>query len=124
VARKYKWIAVESGVHEKLVKLKESVGAKTWAQFFDYLLQKYDACVEHERERLVKAVVCNDLREVTEYMVTWLKLLWSRLKNPDLVVAAVRFLKLDPSTGMYYVDLEKCLEAEGRAEAGEGAGEA
>jgi hypothetical protein len=109
VGKKYKWIAVQGEVYEKLVKEKERIRAKTWTKFFDHLLQKYNACVEYEREKLVKQVVCNDLREVTEYMVTWLKLLWSRLGDAELVVKAVSFLRLDPSTGMYYVDKEKCM---------------
>ena len=48
--KKYVSIDIPEETYAKLVEAKKRLGARTWADFFDQLLKKYDACVELELE--------------------------------------------------------------------------
>ncbi len=108
--RKYVSVDIPEEVYKTLVSRKEKLRAKTWEQFFMYLLHKYDACVELEKEKLVKKAVCNDHRETRAALPAWGKILANKLQDASLLAKALNYLKIDPATGDYVVDEEKCME--------------
>ena len=103
-------IEVSEKTYKTLVAKKKELNAKTWNEFFTYLLDEYNACVELEREKLVKKVVCNDHRETRAALPAWGKILANKLQDASLLAKALNYLKIDPATGDYVVDEEKCME--------------
>jgi predicted CopG family antitoxin len=118
VPKKYVSIDIPEETYNKLVEAKKKLGARTWAEFFDQLLKKHDACVEYEREMLVKKVVCNDLRQARASPAGWARLFANKLGDPFLMEKAFEYLRPDPSNpGDYIVDLDKCIEAGSKEQA-------
>jgi hypothetical protein len=106
--RAYTTIPVSKKSLEELQKLKARVGARTWDELVEKLLEALSEC---SRLKLVK-VVCNDLRSAEAALPAWSRLLKSRLGDEELAADALAFLR--PKQGMpdiYVVNPEKCEEA-------------
>jgi len=118
VPKKYVSIDIPEETYAKLVEAKKRLGARTWADFFDQLLKKYDACVELELEARVRQVVCNDLRQARASLAGWARLFASRLGDLLMMQKAFEYLKPDPAKpDDYVVDLDKCIEAKPKEKA-------
>jgi UDP-glucose 4-epimerase len=91
----------------KLEELKRQLGARDWAEFFEKIARIYEEWRSMKIDEEVKQVLCNDYSESKATLVAWGKMLASRFKDPDKIVAALRYLKLDQD-GEYVVDKALC----------------
>jgi hypothetical protein len=100
-------ISIPPRVREKLEELRRQLSASNWAEFFEKLVEIYGEWHRLTVEREVKQVLCNDLSESRATLAAWGRLLASKLRDPDKIAAALKYLKLEPS-GEYTVDREQC----------------
>ena len=100
-------ISIPHRVREKLEELRRQLNASNWAEFFEKLVEIYEEWHRLTVEREVKQVLCNDLSESRATLAAWGRLLASKLRDPDKIAAALKYLKLDAS-GEYVVDRERC----------------
>ena len=106
---RYTRIGIPRDLKAKLDELRRRLGARDWVEFFEKVIEIYNEWRELSIEREVKQVLCNDLSESKATLAAWGKLLASRLRDPDKIAVALRYLKQDPS-GEYTVDREQCEE--------------
>ena len=104
---RYTSIGLSRHVKNKLDELRRQLGAEDWDEFFEKIIEIYNEWRELSIEREVKQVLCNDLSESKATLAAWGRLLASRLRDPDKIAAALKYLKQDPS-GEYTVDESKC----------------
>jgi predicted N-acyltransferase len=100
-------INIPLDVKIELEKIRRELGAEDWAEFFKKIIEIYSEWRSIKLEEEVKQVLCNDLSEASATLQGWGRLLASRLRDPDKIAAALKYLKLDAS-GEYVVDKSKC----------------
>jgi predicted N-acyltransferase len=105
-------INIPIDVKTELEKIRREIGAGDWTRFFKKMIEIYEEWHRLTVEREVKQVLCNDLSESKATLAAWGKLLASKLRDPDKIATALRYLKLDAS-GEYTVDREQCEGVEG-----------
>ncbi len=103
---RYTTIGVSREVKEKLDELRRRLGAGDWDEFFEKMLEVYREWYSMRVEGEVKRVLCNDFSEARASLAGWGKLLASKLRDPDKIAVALKYLK--PEGGEYVVDKELC----------------
>lgn len=109
---RYTSIGIPRDLKAKLDELRRQLGAGDWVEFFKKMIEIYGEWHRLTVEREVKQVLCNDLSESRATLAAWGKLLASKLRDPDKIAAALKYLKLDAS-GEFTVDREQCGGVEG-----------
>ena len=104
---RYTSIGLSRDLKAKLDELRRQLNASNWVEFFEKLIEIYEEWHRLTVEREVKQVLCNDLSESKATLAAWGKLLASKLRDPDKIATALKYLKLDAS-GEYVVDREQC----------------
>jgi N-glycosylase/DNA lyase len=104
---RYTSIGIPHELKNKLDELRRQLGAEDWAEFFEKIIKIYEEWYKQTVEREVKQALCNDFKETLASLPAWGRLLASKLRDPDKIAAALKYLKLDAS-GEYVVDKEQC----------------
>ena len=104
---RYTSIGLSRHVKKKLEVLRRQLGAEDWDEFFEKIIKMYEEWYKQTVEHEVKQTLCNDFKETQASLSAWGRLLASRLRDPDKIAAALKYLKQDPS-GEYTVDESKC----------------
>jgi hypothetical protein len=104
---RYTSIGVSREVKERLDELRRRLGAGDWDEFFEKLLEIYREWHGMRVESEVRRVLCNDYSESRASLAGWGKLLASKLRDPDKIAVALKYLKL-AGGGEYVVDKELC----------------
>jgi hypothetical protein len=94
-------ISIPPSVKGKLEELKSQLGVKSWTEFFEKIARIYEEWRSMKIDEEVKQVLCNDFSESRATLVAWGRMLASRFKDPDKIVIALRYLRLD--SGEEYV---------------------
>jgi hypothetical protein len=94
-------------VKEKLENIRRELGAEDWAKFFKMMIEIYNEWKSFKLESEVREVLCNDYSEARAALPAWGKLLASKLRDPDKIAVALKYLKLVEG-GEYVVDKEMC----------------
>jgi predicted DNA-binding protein len=94
-------------VKERLEKVRRELGAEDWAQFFKMMIEIYNEWKSIKLEQEVREVLCNNYSEAKGALPAWGKLLASKLRDPDKIAVALKYLKLVEG-GEYVVDKEMC----------------
>ena len=100
-------INIPLDVKIKLEKIKRELGAEDWTEFFKRIIKIYSEWRSIKLEEEVKQVLCNDLSEARATLQAWGKLLASKLRDPEKIAVALKYLKPELS-GEYTVDRELC----------------
>jgi hypothetical protein len=104
---RYTTISIPPRVKKELSKLRRELNTSSWGELLEKLVKAYRELQELNAEREVKQLMCNDFRETQASLPAWGKLLASRLRDPDKIYTAMKYLKLNQS-GDYVVDESKC----------------
>jgi hypothetical protein len=104
---RYTSIGIPRDLKSKLDELRRQIRAGDWAEFFEKMIEIYEEWHRLTVEREVKQVLCNDLSESRATLAAWGRLLTSKLRDPDKIAAALKYLKPEPS-GEFTVDREQC----------------
>jgi hypothetical protein len=100
-------INIPLDVKIELEEIRRELGAEDWAKFFKRIIEIYSEWRSIKLEEEVKQALCNDLSEAKATLQAWGRLLASKLRDPDKIATALKYLKLDAS-GEYTVDGELC----------------
>jgi hypothetical protein len=111
VAGRFTTISVSRETKERLEELRVRVGARSWDQLLGELVRVY---VEYSKLQAVlsaRRTMCNDLREARASIAGWIRLLLTRLGDPQLLPLAAEYLVPDPQDpGIYVVDRDRCVQ--------------
>jgi hypothetical protein len=100
-------INIPLDVKIELEKIRRELGAEDWAEFFEKIIKIYEEWRSMKLEEEVRQVLCNDFSEARAALQAWGRLLASRLRDPDKIAAALKYLVPDQS-GEYVVNRELC----------------
>jgi hypothetical protein len=109
-------INIPVDVKERLEKIKRELGAEDWAKFFKMMVEIYKEWKSIKLELEVREELCNDYSESRATLSAWGRLLASRMRDPDKIAVALKYLKLVEG-GEYVVDKEMCKGGPGEATA-------
>ena len=104
---RYTTISIPPRIKKELSKLRRELNTSSWGELLEKLVKAYRELQELSTEREVKQLMCNDFRETLASLPAWGKLLASRLRDPDKIYSAMKYLKPTHS-GDYTVDESKC----------------
>jgi hypothetical protein len=111
VRKRYTTIPVSREVKERLDAVRERYRAGSWDGLLLLLLRELEECSRLRAEAEVRELMCNELSEARASLPAWGRLLTSRLRDPDLVSAALGYLAPDPQDpDTYVVKRERCAQ--------------
>ncbi|MEM4846457.1 MAG: hypothetical protein QW794_01700 [Thermosphaera sp.] len=102
--RRWTTVRIDAGTREKLEQLRRELGARSLAEVIKLLVNEHEEAVK----RRVKAILCNDLREVSASVVGWIRLLVSRGLRAGEIQQAFEYLA--GTAESMRVRAEKCKE--------------
>jgi len=109
VRKRYTTVSIGAEVKGRLEALRRRLGAGSYEELILRLVEEYEECARLRAEARVRRLVCNDLAEARASLAGWVRLLLSRLGDPELLPYAVEYLARDPQEpGVYVVDRGKC----------------
>jgi hypothetical protein len=102
-------VSLRREVKERLDELKAVYRARTYDTLFLLLLRELEECARLRAEARVRELMCNEMAESRATLPAWGRILTSRLRDPDLVSAALGYLVQDPQDPeVLVVDRRRC----------------
>jgi hypothetical protein len=109
VAGGYTTVAVSREVKERLDEVRVRLGARSYSELLGRLVEVFEEYSKLQAVLSVRRAMCNELGESRASLAGWVRLLSSRLADPELLALAVEYLVPDPQEpGVYVVDRDRC----------------
>jgi len=108
-SNKYTTIALKSSTLARLMELKRRFNAPTYDSIINWLIDRYNMCVEREMRERVRKTMCGEFRESKASLAGWIRLLLGRLSSIEEAEEAVRYLRRVEGEEEYIVDVNRCV---------------
>ena len=108
-SNKYTTIALKSSTLARLMELKRRFNAPTYDSIINWLIDRYNVCVEREMRERVRKTMCGELRDSRASLAGWMKLVLKMFTSPEEVEEAIKYLARVEGEEEYIVDVNKCV---------------
>jgi len=107
----YTSISIKKSKFEKLLELKNKLGAKSWSELVDKICDIISKYEEATIESRVKKTLCNHYSEASATITAWAKILQKHFTEAREILIALKHLKTNPNKpDELVVNREKCSE--------------
>jgi len=115
--KRFTCISVERSVRDRLLRLKEEVGARTWDELLEELLKAYREYRNFRVKQKILKLLCNHYSEASASPFAWPLMLRKHFRDADeyntALVMLQKMLSRNPrNPDEYIVDRERCREAQ------------
>jgi hypothetical protein len=108
---RYAHLPVRWETKEAVDRVRAKMGARTYDEVVRKLVDVYLEYTKLLGRLSVRDLLCNDLSESRASIAGWVRILLSRLGDPELLTYAVEYLVPDPQDpGVYVVSRERCMQ--------------
>ena len=116
--KRFTCISVGRSVRDRLLRLREEVGARTWDELLEELLRAYREYRNFRVKKKILEVLCNHYKEASASPLAWPLIIKKHFTDIEEYSAALamlqKMLSRNPrNPDEYTVDREKCREVQG-----------
>ena len=115
--KRFTCISVERSVRDRLLRLKEEVGARTWDELLEELLRAYREYRNFRVKQKILKLLCNHYKESSASVIGWVRIVYKHFSSSEEFDTALQILptllkKSSSEQEAYVVNREKCREAQ------------
>jgi Mg/Co/Ni transporter MgtE len=108
---RYAHLPVKWETKEAVDRVRSKMGARTYDEVIRRLIDVYLEYTKLVGRLSVRKLLCNDLSESKASVAGWVRILLSKLSDPELLPYAMEYLVPDPEDpGVYVVDRGRCSQ--------------